>query len=45
MPVRWNNVEGTKVSLLHGLDSFLDPVRIRSFQLKGNTGSSPSKGF
>lgn len=33
--VHWNNVEGTKVSLLHGLDSFLDPLRIRWFQLQG----------
>jgi hypothetical protein len=35
VPVRWNNVEGTKVSLVHGLKSFLDPVRIRMKQLKG----------
>ena len=35
VPVRWNNVEGTKVSLWNGLDSFLDPLRIRSFQLQG----------
>jgi dolichyl-phosphate beta-glucosyltransferase len=35
LPVRWNNVEGTKVSLLHGLDSFLDPIRIRLLQLRG----------
>lgn len=35
VPVRWNNVEGTKVSLLHGFDSFVDPVRIRWFQVKG----------
>jgi dolichyl-phosphate beta-glucosyltransferase len=35
VPVRWNNVEGTKVSLLNGLDSFLDPLRIRTFQVKG----------
>ena len=35
VPVRWNNVEGTKVSLWHGLDSFLDPVRIRYFQMTG----------
>jgi dolichyl-phosphate beta-glucosyltransferase len=33
--VRWNNVEGTKVSLIHGLDSFLDPLRVRWFQLTG----------
>jgi dolichyl-phosphate beta-glucosyltransferase len=35
VPVRWNNVEGTKVSLMNGLDSFLDPLRVRSFQLQG----------
>ena len=34
-PVRWNNVEGTKVSLRHGLNSFLDPFRVRMFQLQG----------
>ena len=35
VPVRWNNVEGTKVSLLHGLDSFIDPLRVRWFQMLG----------
>lgn len=34
-PVRWNNVEGTKVSLMNGFDSFLDPFRVRIFQLQG----------
>jgi len=34
-PVRWNNVEGTKVSLLNGVDSFLDPLRIRKLQMQG----------
>jgi len=29
VPVRWNNVEGTKVSLLQGVASFLDLLRIR----------------
>jgi glycosyltransferase involved in cell wall biosynthesis len=33
--VRWNNVEGTKVSLLHGLDAFVDLARIRRFQVDG----------
>lgn len=33
--VRWSNVEGTKVSFLRGLESFLDVVRIRWFQLLG----------
>lgn len=35
VPVRWNNVEGTKVSFLTGIDSFLDPFRIRWMQLAG----------
>jgi dolichyl-phosphate beta-glucosyltransferase len=35
VPVRWNNMEGTKVSLTQGLNSFLDPVRIRWKQWKG----------
>lgn len=35
VPVRWNNVEGTKVSMLNGLNSFLDPLRVRLFQLRG----------
>jgi dolichyl-phosphate beta-glucosyltransferase len=39
VPVRWNNVEGTKVSLWHGLDSFLDPIRIRAFQMTGKYSS------
>jgi glycosyltransferase involved in cell wall biosynthesis len=34
-PVRWANVEGTKVSLAKGLDSFVDLLRIRKFQLQG----------
>jgi glycosyltransferase involved in cell wall biosynthesis len=35
VPVRWNNVEGTKVSLGHGLKSFLDPVVVRWNHLRG----------
>jgi glycosyltransferase involved in cell wall biosynthesis len=35
VPVRWNNVEGTRVSLSKGLDSFLDPLRVRWFQAAG----------
>jgi len=35
VPVRWNNVEGTKVSLLRGLAAFLDPFRVRWYQLRG----------
>ena len=29
VPVRWNNVEGTKVSLWLGVAAFLDPLRVR----------------
>jgi dolichyl-phosphate beta-glucosyltransferase len=43
VPVRWNNVEGTKVSLINGLDSFLDPLRIRSFQLQGKYSESQTE--
>ena len=36
IPVRWNNVEGTKVSLLQGIASFLDLLRIRWNWLQGH---------
>jgi glycosyltransferase involved in cell wall biosynthesis len=29
VPVRWNNVEGTKVSLWRGMTAFLDPLKVR----------------
>lgn len=35
VPVVWNNVEGTKVSLWHGLQSFGDLVKIRWNQVRG----------
>lgn len=35
VPVRWNNVEGTRVSLARGIDSFLDPLRVRWYQAQG----------
>lgn len=35
-PVEWANVEGTKVSLAKGLQSFADLVRIRWFDLTGS---------
>ncbi|MBV8841660.1 MAG: glycosyltransferase family 2 protein [Bryobacterales bacterium] len=35
VPVRWNNVEGTKVSLLHGARSFSDLVAVRWNHLRG----------
>ncbi len=33
--VRWNNAEGTKVSLWKGLNAFLDPARVRWNSLRG----------
>jgi glycosyltransferase involved in cell wall biosynthesis len=35
VPVRWNDVAGTKVGTLSGLSAFLDPLRVRINQLKG----------
>ena len=35
VPVRWNDVLGTKVSLLGGLNAFIDPLRVRWFGLTG----------
>lgn len=35
VPVRWANVEGTKVSLSSGLNGFLDLLRVRWYQLNG----------
>ncbi len=35
VPVRWNDVEGTKVSLLGGLDAFADVMRVRGNALRG----------
>lgn len=29
VPVRWDNVEGTKVSLWRGMTAFLDPLKVR----------------
>jgi glycosyltransferase involved in cell wall biosynthesis len=36
VPVRWNNVEGTKVSMWSGAQSFLDLITIRSHAARGN---------
>jgi glycosyltransferase involved in cell wall biosynthesis len=33
--VRWNNAEGTKVSLWNGLTAFADPLRVRWNSLRG----------
>lgn len=38
VPVRWNDVAGTKVSLARGMKAFLDPLRIRWNQLTGRYG-------
>ena len=35
VPVRWSNVEGTKVSALAGLKSFTDLVRVRWYSMWG----------
>ena len=35
VPVRWNDVLGTKVRLWSGLNAFLDPVRVRWFEFTG----------
>ena len=29
VPVRWNDVAGTKVSLWRGVTAFLDPLKVR----------------
>lgn len=38
VPVRWNDVAGTKVSLARGLNAFLDPLRVRWNQLMRRYG-------
>lgn len=35
VPVRWNNVEGTKVSLWRGLSAFADPWQVRRNDWRG----------
>lgn len=35
VPVRWNNVEGTKVSLWNGVAAFADPLRVRMNDIRG----------
>ena len=35
VPVRWNDVAGSKVGTLSGLSAFLDPLRVRWNQLRG----------
>jgi len=36
VPVEWSNVEGTKVSLMQGMKSFADLVRIRGRSVRGS---------
>lgn len=35
VPVRWNDVAGTKVSAIGGMAAFLDPFRVRWHQIRG----------
>ncbi len=35
VPVHWNNVEGTKVSLWNGVAAFADPLQVRLNHLRG----------
>jgi glycosyltransferase involved in cell wall biosynthesis len=35
VPVRWNHVEGSKVGMLNGAQSFVDLAKIRWYQLSG----------
>ena len=35
VPVRWNDVEGTKVSTLSGIKAFADPVKVRWNAIQG----------
>ena len=41
IPVVWRNVEGTKVTLRHGLKSFADLIRIRRNEMLGRYGATP----
>jgi glycosyltransferase involved in cell wall biosynthesis len=38
VPIRWNDVAGSKVSMILGAKSFLDPVRVRLNCLRGHYG-------
>jgi dolichyl-phosphate beta-glucosyltransferase len=35
IPVRWNDVAGTKVSMWRGVKAFWDPVKVRTNALRG----------
>ncbi len=41
VPVRWDNVEGTKVSLFLGVAAFLDPLRVRWNGITGKYSNLP----
>lgn len=43
VPVRWADVEGTKVSMLRGLDGFVDLARIRRNQFEGKYRKAPAQ--
>jgi len=43
VPVRWANVEGTKVSALQGVRSFTDLLRIRWYSLSGRYRAAGSR--
>jgi dolichyl-phosphate beta-glucosyltransferase len=43
LAVRWNNAEGTKVSMFSGLDAFVDLLRIRWWDLSGKYDEPTSK--
>src|SRR5207244_3945752 len=43
VPVRWANVEGTKVGLSQGLRSFADLLRIGRFEREGKYKCDPGK--
>ncbi|MBY0506967.1 MAG: glycosyltransferase family 2 protein [Bryobacteraceae bacterium] len=36
VPVRWANAEGTKVTMLNGLQAFSDLLRVRLYQVRGH---------
>jgi dolichyl-phosphate beta-glucosyltransferase len=41
VPVEWNDVAGTKVSLWRGMMAFLDPLRVRWNGIAGKYGRAP----
>jgi glycosyltransferase involved in cell wall biosynthesis len=42
VPVLWNNVEGSKVSLAAGMNGYLDVFRVRANDMRGIYGKSPA---